>query len=289
MRPFEILSRLGRSVMMASSLMCLVGLAVVHGVAHGQAARSPGQALPADAAATVNGTVVSKTEVDRAVARAGAQGQPDTPELRKAIRDELIAREVLAQEAVRQKLDRGAEAKLQLAAARQNVMIDLLFADHASKNPIGEAEVRAEYERQVRAIEERGGNQQYRLRQITLKEEAQARAVIARIRKGEAMEAVARELSIAPSKEQGGRGDWLSPLQMIPAVSSVVVNLQAGMLAAAPIPTQGGWNVIRIEEVRPFKPPTFDESREQVRDLLTREQRSAFVRKLRSEAKVVEQ
>lgn len=68
MRPFEILSRLGRSVTMASSLMCLVGLAVVHGVAHGQAARSPGQALPADAAATVNGTVVSKTEFDRALA-----------------------------------------------------------------------------------------------------------------------------------------------------------------------------------------------------------------------------
>jgi peptidyl-prolyl cis-trans isomerase C len=93
-------------------------------------------------------------------------------------------------------------------------------------------------------------------------------------------------VSIAPSKEQGGLLDWLSPLQMVPAISTVVVNLKAGMLAAAPILNQGGWNVIRVEEIRPFKPPTLDQSRDQIRELLIRQQRAALIRKLRAEAKV---
>jgi len=168
------------------------------------------------------------------------------------------------------------------------VLVELLLADHLTKNPVADAAIRAEYERQIRSLEERGGNQQYRIRQIALAGESEARGVIARIRKGESMEALARQLSIAPSKEQGGLLDWLPPLQMVPAISSVVVNLKAGTLAAAPILIQEGWNVIRVEEIRPFQPPALDQTRDQVRELLIPEQRAALIRKLRTEAKLVE-
>jgi peptidyl-prolyl cis-trans isomerase C len=257
--------------------------------AHAQgAAGGASSGLPAGAVATVNGVVISKAEVDRLVARNKAQGRDDTPELRAAIKDELIVREVLAQESVKQKLDRSAEAKLLLNAARQGVLLDLLLVDHQNRNPITDAAIRAEYERQIRSIEERGGNQQYRIRQIVLPSESDARGVIAKIRKGESMESLARQVSIAPSKEQGGLLDWLSPVQMVPTVSSVVVNLKAGTLAAAPILVQGGWNVIRVEEVRPFQPPSLEQSRDQIREVLIREQRAALIRKLRAEAKVAE-
>lgn len=271
----------------AFGLLCAaaLGLQGWPAAAQGTAATSA-PSLPAGAVATVNGVVISKSELDRLVARNKAQGRNDTPELRAAIKDELIVREVLAQEAVKQKLDRSAEGKSQLNAARQGVLVDLLLADHLAKNPITDAAIRAEYERQIRGIEERGGNQQYRIRQIALADESEARGVIARIRKGESMETLARQVSIAPSKEQGGLLDWLSPLQMVPAISTVVVNLKAGMLAAAPILNQGGWNVIRVEEIRPFKPPTLDQSRDQIRELLIRQQRVALIRKLRAEAKV---
>lgn len=247
-----------------------------------------GASLPAGALATVNGTVIARAQIDRAVAQAVAQGRADTPELRRAILDEFIAREVLAQEAVKQKLDRSNDAKIALSNARQSVLVDLLITDHLAKNPVNDPAIKAEYDRQLRVIEERGGNQQYQLRQITLANEVDARAVIARIRKGESMEAIARQTSIAPSKEQGGLLDWLSPLQILPAVSSVIVNLKPGVLAAAPIQTPGGWNVIRVEEIRPFKPPTLEESRNEIRELLLREQRAMLIRKLRSEAKVQE-
>jgi peptidyl-prolyl cis-trans isomerase C len=266
---------------MAASLLALNAWAQGTGSA-------AGSALPAGAVATVNGSPISKAQIDRAVAQAAAQGRADSPELRRAILDEFIAREVLAQEAVKQKLDRSNDARIALSNARQSVLVDLLITDHLAKNPVNDVAIKAEYDRQLRVIEERGGNQQYRLRQITVANEAEARAVIARIRKGESMETIARQSSIAPSKEQGGLLDWLSPLQILPAVSSVIVNLKPGVLAAAPIQTQGGWNVIRVEEIRPFKPPTLEESRHEIRELLTREQRAALIRKLRAEAKVLE-
>jgi peptidyl-prolyl cis-trans isomerase C len=276
----------------AGLAMSLLGIALVvlqTPPSHAQAAAgSSASGLPAGAVATVNGVVISKADVDRLVARNKAQGRDDTPELRAAIKDELIVREVLAQESVKQKLDRSAEAKLQLNAARQGVLLDLLFVEHQNRNPITDAAIRAEYDRQIRSIEERGGNQQYRIRQVVLPNESDARGVIAKIRKGESMESLARQVSVAPSKEQGGLLDWLSPVQMVPAVSSVVVNLKAGTLAAAPILVQGGWNVIRVEEVRPFEPPSLEQSRDQIREVLIREQRAALIRKLRAEAKVAE-
>jgi len=248
-------------------------------------AQTPG--VPAGVAATVNGATITKAQVDQAVAAASAQGRPDSPELRQSIIEQLIVREVLAQESIKQKLDRSAAAKLQLAAARQNVLVDLLLTEHLAKNPISDAAMSAEYQRQVRMLEERGGNQQYRLRQITVVTEAEARNLIARIRKGESMADLAKQYSGSASKEQGGLLDWLSPLQMLPAVSSVIVNLQADTLAAAPIATPGGWNVLKVEEIRSVKPPAFEQTRDQIRETLAREQRSALIRKLRAEAKVV--
>jgi len=108
------------SRLMTAGWVCLVVMGLEAPAVHAQAAASSsGTALLAGAVATVNGAVISKAEVDRVIARNKAQGREDTPELRAAIKDELIAREVLAQEAVKQKLDRSVEGKLQLNQARQ--------------------------------------------------------------------------------------------------------------------------------------------------------------------------
>ncbi len=265
----------------ASGLFCLAT-----GVVAAQTKQTGTVAPSAGTIATINGVSIGQAQLDRVVANAVAQGQRDTAELRQALKDELIAREVLAQEALRLKLDRTGDAASLLAAARQSVLIDLLFADHLAKNPISESEIVAEYKRQIRDFEERGGNQQYRLRQVSVASETEARSIIARIRKGESMEAIARLSSIAPNKEQGGLLDWLSPLQMLPAVSSVVVNLSAGTLAAAPILTQDAWSVVRVEEVRPFQPPSLEQLRDQLRVALIRERQGALVRKLRASAQI---
>ena len=269
----------------------LICLAVASASATSALAQSKPAAVaqkPTGSVAVVNGAAITQSQFDRALANSVAQGQRDSPELRQAIREELIAREVLSQEAVRQKLDRGNDASALLAIARQNVLIDLLIADHLSKNPISDAEVETEYKRQIREVEERGGNQQYRLRQVTVASEAEARAIIGRIRKGESMETIARQSSLAPNKDQGGLLDWLSPLQMLPNVASVVANLSVGAVAAAPILTQDAWSVIKVEDIRPFQAPALDQLRDQMRAALVRERQGALLRSLRASAQVVE-
>ena len=240
------------------------------------------------AVAVVNGVPITQSQFDRTLAIAVSQGSRDGTELRRSIREELITRELLAQEAMRLKLDNDETAQYLLAMSRQTALVEIMVREHLIRNPITDSEIIAEYQRQLRGLEERGGTQQYRLRQITVKTEAEALSAIGRIRKGEPMDAVARQISVAPSREQGGLLDWLSPLQMLPAVSSVVVNLGPGTLAAAPIRTENSWTVIKVEELRPFQPPSEEQMRGQLRNLIAAERRAALIRTLRSNAKITD-
>ena len=243
---------------------------------------------PASNVAVVNGTPITQSQFDRTLAIAVAQGGRDSVELRRSIREELITRELLAQEAIRLKLDNDEAARYLLAMNRQTTLVEIMVRDHLTRNPITDGEIQAEYQRQLKGLEERGGTKQYRLRQITVKTEAEALSALGRVRKGESMEAVARQVSIAPSREQGGLLDWLSPLQMQPSIASVIVNLGAGTLAAAPIRTENSWTIIRVEELRPFQPPNEEQVRGQLRNLLIAERRAALIRNLRSSAQIVE-
>jgi len=113
-------------------------------------------------------------------------------------------------------------------------------------------------------------------------------ALLARLRKGEAFAKLATEASLDPSKKDGGNVGWVVPAQILPAISNVMVNLVKGALAAAPIQTPAGWNLIKLEETRPFKAPTFDEAKNDIRQMLVQKQRFDYVKRLRENAKVVQ-
>jgi peptidyl-prolyl cis-trans isomerase C len=111
---------------------------------------------------------------------------------------------------------------------------------------------------------------------------------LARIRKGESFEKVAKEKSVDPSKDKGGLLDWLLPNQMIPTISTVVVNLSKGTVAAAPVRTPSGWAVFKVEDIRKFKPLPLEESKARIKRSLEEKQSADFMRSLRSSAKVVQ-
>ena len=68
-------------------------------------ASSAAQTKPPGAFATVNGVAVPQSLLDSNVKANVAQGQRDSPELRQVIQDELVNREILAQESARLGLD----------------------------------------------------------------------------------------------------------------------------------------------------------------------------------------
>ena len=243
------------------------------------------QTKPPGAFATVNGVPVPQSLIDTNVKVNVAQGQKDSPELRQVIQNELVNREILAQESTRLGLDKTIEAQAQWAQVRQTFLVELLLNDYMVRNPIPEAALKTEYERQMVQLKDQ---QQYRLSLIVTSTEEQAKAVLARLRKGEAFAKLATETSLDPSKKDGGNVGWVLPAQILPAISNVMVNLAKGALAAAPIQTPAGWNILKLEETRPFKAPTFDEAKNDIRQMLVQKQRFDYVKKLRENAKVVQ-
>ena len=79
---------------------------------------------------------------------------------------------------------------------------------------------------------------------------------------------------------------WVLPAQILPAISNVLVNLNKGNLAVAPIRTQAGWNIIKLEDKRAYQAPSLNEAKNDIRQALMQQQRGELVKKLRDGAKV---
>ncbi len=235
--------------------------------------------------ATVNGQGISQAILEENVKANVAQGQKDTPEMRKTLVEELINRALLAQNAEKSGLTNTTEARVSLEQLKENYEAGLAMNAYVSKNPVTDAEIRADYDRQIAAL---GGTnaQQYQLSMIVMQTKIEAADVIAKLKKGGSFEAIARERSIAPTKAQGGKVGWVFPAQLPPELGGALSKLNKGAYTTAPIELKGAWYVLKADDKRPFKAPTFDESKERIRGALTQQRRAAFLQQLRSTAEV---
>ena len=197
--------------------------------------------VPAGSFAVVNSVALSNGLLDQVLRNNAAQGVKDSPELRNMVRGELIGRAAISQEAVKLGLDKQDSSLAQIELLKQNFLAELLIADHLSKNPVSDAAVRADYDRQVVALKDA---KEYKIRDIVLADEAAAKAALANVRKGDAFDKVAKEKSIDPSKAAGGDLGWFLTEQINPLIANVVVNLSKGAVSAAPIQVQNVWHII---------------------------------------------
>lgn len=246
-----------------------------------------GAACAADAPlAVVNGVPIAARLMERTVEANVAQGQKDTPELRAALKQELVARELMTQEAQKRGLDKLPATQDALMALRQNLLIDALLNDEFTKNPVTEAELKADYERQIKMLKSAGELQQFQISSIVLESEADARLVLAELRAGQSFEALAKAKSLDPSKAQGGELGWFLPDQITPAISNVLVNLAPGAVSAAPIQVGRYWHLVKLNGKRPYQIPSFEESKNLVQAAVVQARRGALLKKL-SDAAVV--
>ncbi len=236
--------------------------------------------------AVVNGVSISAGLMERSVQANVSQGQKDTSELRAALKQEFIARELMTQEAQKRGLDKLPTTQDALLGLRQNLMIDLLLNDEFTKQPVTETELQAEYDRQVKALKANGDLQQYHLYSIVLESEANARTVLSALKSGQAFDSLAKSKSVDPSKDKGGELGWFLPDQITPAISNVVVNLSVGATTAAPIQVGPYWHVVKLAAKRAFKVPSFEESKNQLQAAVIQNRKMALLKKL-SDAAVV--
>jgi peptidyl-prolyl cis-trans isomerase C len=111
-------------------------------------ATAPAKAAPsaAVAAAPTGKELYPKAYYDLMLKDRVAQGQPDTPELRASLRDELNTRELLLREAKKKGLDKNPDVKTQMDLTSQTVLVRAFVADWVKANPISDAVLQKEYE-----------------------------------------------------------------------------------------------------------------------------------------------
>jgi peptidyl-prolyl cis-trans isomerase C len=235
------------------------------------------------AVAKVNGVTIPQSRVDILIKEMTAQGRPDTPEMRDAIKQELIHREIVAQEAIKKGLDKRAEVVAQIALQRQAVLVNAFLQDYLKANPVNDDEMKKEYER----VKESAGGREYKVRHILVETEDEAKQVIAQLNKGASFEKLAGEKSKDQgSKSRGGDLDWAVPGRYVPAFGQAITKLKKGQLPDAPVQTQFGWHVIRVDDERASKFPTFDEVKPQIEQQMRQQTVNKAFTDLRAKAKI---
>lgn len=239
-------------------------------------------AVAAAPVATVNGKAIPAERADVMVNEQRAQGAPDNQQLRDAVREELIRREVLAQEAGKKGLDKKADVQAQMDLARQAVLLRAYVQDFMKSNPITEADLKKEYD----GIKAQMGSKEYKPRHVLLETEEEAKAVIAKLRAGEKFEELAKQSKDPGSKDTGGDLGWSNPGMFVKPFSEAMVKLEKGQYSAVPVKSDFGYHVIQLDDVREMKAPEFATVKAQLEQRLQQQKIEQHIMDLRNKAKV---
>jgi len=241
-------------------------------------------ALPATAQnlAIVNGKAIPSSRVEVMVKQMVQQGQKDSPEMRSMIKEELINREILAQEADRQGVSSRPEIKNQVDLARQSIVIRALAQEFIAKNPVKDDEMKAEYAK----FKSQSQGKEYHARHILVEKEDDAKAIITKLKAGGKFEELAAQSKDPGSAAQGGDLGWAPPDAFVKEFSEAMASLKAGDYTQTPVQTQFGFHVIKLEETRDAQLPSFDEVKPQIAESLQQRKLQQFQLDLKKKAKI---
>jgi peptidyl-prolyl cis-trans isomerase C len=244
--------------------------------------------------ATVNGTEIRQNDLAVAEEEAG-QLPPMSPDAKKDYLVQFMADMILITKAAEdKKIGDDATFKRRLDFARKKMLMEGLLASVA-KDASTDAAMHAVYDDAVTKLpaEEEVHARHILFRAAAGDEKAskeaedKAKAVIARLNKGEDFQKVASELTEDPSgKANGGDLGYFTKEQMVPEFATVAFGLEKGKISG-PVKTQFGWHVIKTEDKRTKPKPTFDEVKPQIEQFVARKAQADMVTKLRADAKIV--
>lgn len=239
--------------------------------------------LAQEAATVVNGQEIPAAQVEEFVKIMTQQGAPDTPQLREQVREELINRTIMVQQAEKSGIADSPDVKTELELARQSVLIRGLFNDYLAKHPVTEEQMKAEYDK-LKAANQK---EEYKSRHILVKEEDKAKDIIARLKKGELFEEIAKEESEDPgSGAQGGELGWAGADSYVQPFADALTKLKKGETTQEPVQSSFGWHVIQLEDTRTAEFPPLDQVKPQLEEMLRQQTLAKYQEELRKAAKI---
>lgn len=237
-------------------------------------------------AVIVNGKSIPKAQLDKLVQKSG---QPDNPQVRDQAREMLVTRELILQEADKRGVIQKESVRDQLEQVRVGVLVAAVFEDYAEKEGVADADLKAAYE----TIKSQYTGKEYHVEHILVEKEADAKAIIAQIKAGGNFEEIAKAKSKDPgSAKDGGDLGWVSDKALVPEFSKAMVQLKNGQITDKPVKSQFGYHIIKMLDSRDMKPPSLDEIKDQLKQVIMADQNwqkakfSEMMQKLRAKAKI---
>jgi peptidyl-prolyl cis-trans isomerase C len=235
-------------------------------------------------AATVNGIAIPKERLDGFMKQRGMQGKPDNEEGRKELVDNLASQILVSEEAAKKGLDKSPKVLDQLEMARRSILANAFVEDYLEGTKLTDAELAAEYEK----FKGQMGSTEYKARHILVDKEDVAKDIIAKLKANpKSFAALAKANSKDPgSKNNGGDLGWFDPRSMVPEFGNAVAGLKKGEMTQAPVKSQFGYHVIKLDDIRPAKFPTFEEAKQQVANQMLQKRVGEYAESLIKKANV---
>ena len=227
--------------------------------------------------ASIDGINITRDEIDRA-AEDNFETLIQVPEAQQAFfLSSLVAiQKIAARNAISEGLANSDAVQQRLAYQKEKILHDIWVAEQTHAR-VTENDIRAYFDTYVvpELAKQNENIEEVQARHILVATQGEAETVIKRLEKGEDFAALAGELSLGPSASRGGDLGYFLAEEMVQAFSDAAFALQPGELSA-PVETEYGWHVIRLEDRRVVPPPSFEDLSEQIRAFLEQQERNLF-------------
>ena len=261
----------------------LAGLIGLSFVANASAQTSPTNLAGDDkTVATVNGYEIKTSEVRMAFDDVIGQ-LPNMPaKLRfPFVVEFLIERHLLAQVAAQEGVANSEDYKRRLAAYQAKALRDSYLLEKLAPT-VTEAEIKAAYDKESAKVQQ---TERIRARHILVATEKEANDIEAKLKGGAKFEDLAKQYSLDGSKDYGGDLGYFTAPEMVPEFSKAAFALKVGDVSA-PIKTDYGWHVIRLDDRKMGSAQPYDQVKEAIKNVLVRDKVQAKLASLQGTAKV---
>jgi peptidyl-prolyl cis-trans isomerase C len=203
-----------------------------------------------------------------------------------AKRDALVAYVadviIAAKAAEAKKVTDQKDFKSRIAFIRNKLAMEMLLVQEG-KAAATDAAMKKVYEE---AVKQQGNEQEVRARHILVPTEAEAKTILAEIKKGTDFAEMAKQKSKDPgAAAEGGDLGYFTKDQMVPEFADQAFKMNKGDVSD-PVKSQFGWHIIKVEDKRTKPAPTFEAVKDQVEQYVTRRAQAEYITKLRETAKV---
>lgn len=231
--------------------------------------------------AIVNGTDITYDTLEAVISMAQRQS-PDEEVDEKALLDDLIATELARQEANKAGVGEREDIKARVQNFADKLILNTWMQEKANALEISDEDLQAAYEARIASMP----RHEFRARHILVKTEEEGAGIIEELRTGKDFAELAQEKSIGPSAPTGGDLGWFKPESMVKPFAAAVVDMDPGKVTPAPVETQFGWHVIKLEEKRDVKLPELENMKPQLKRQLEQSKMLEYMQSLRTAADV---